>query len=303
MVEERLTRGDYASADALLIDALHALNELEDRSDALRASISARRARAGQGLGMPLDLGQFLRGARAQSSPVAMKFPKISLKAVFVLTALAALPSACSYQLRDFRRTVGPFEQAVGRRIQGSGDGKGALLGRFGVHHLYLGHSSLDDAQLAALRPRLETLPNLSALDLSQTRITDAGLSELSGLAGLRTLILYNNALSAPAVAKLQSALPDCKVFYLDLSPAEVDAIKAIQRLGGTVTQVELAGSRIGVDVEFVQPQITDADLPAITSAIQTFANVRSIEVHGAAISPAGLAQLRQAFPQTQLHP
>jgi hypothetical protein len=232
-----------------------------------------------------------------------MKLPQISLKALFVFTALAALPSACIYQLRDFRRTVSPFEQAVGRQIQGSGDGKGALLGRFGVHHLYLGRSSLDDAQLAALRPRMEALPNLSALDLSQTRITDAGLPELYGLARLRTLILYSSALSAPAVAKLQSALPGCRILYLDLSRAEVDAIKAIQRLGGTVTQVELEGGRMGVDVDLSHTQITDADLPAITSAIQAFANVRGIGVQGAGLSPAGVAQLRQAFPQGQLTP
>jgi hypothetical protein len=232
-----------------------------------------------------------------------MKLPQISLKALFVVTAFAALPSACIYQVRDFRRTVSPFEQAVGRQIQGSGDGKGEFMGRFGVHRLYLGRSRLDDTQLATLRARLEALPSLETLDLSQTRITDAGLNELYGLARLQRLILYSNALSAPAVNKLRSELPDCKILYRDLSPAELNAIKAIQRLGGTVTQVELDGGRMGADVELGQAQITDADLPAITSAMQALANVRSIGLRGAGLSPAGVAQLRQAFPQAQLFP
>lgn len=232
-----------------------------------------------------------------------MKLPQLSLKAVFVFMLLAALPSACVYQLRDFRRTVEPFEQATGRPIRGSGDGMSEFLGRFGLSHLYLGRSQLDNAQLAALRPRLQGLPGLSALDLSQTRITDAGLAELYGLTRLRTLILYHNAVSASAVAKLQGALPDCRILYQELSPAEVGAIKAIQRLGGSVTQVEVEGGAVAVDVELSRTQITDADLPAIIGAIQAFSQVRAIGVRGAGFSPAGLAQLRSAFPQAQIAP
>lgn len=64
LVEERMSGGDYPSADALLIDALHALNELEARHAELHASLAARRAKAGKGLGVPLDLEQFLQAAR-----------------------------------------------------------------------------------------------------------------------------------------------------------------------------------------------------------------------------------------------
>ncbi|MFO0899446.1 MAG: type II toxin-antitoxin system ParD family antitoxin [Pirellulales bacterium] len=64
LVQERLAQGDYPTADALLIDALLALRELEAKRAELQAAVSDRRERAGKGVSLPLDLDSFLQTAR-----------------------------------------------------------------------------------------------------------------------------------------------------------------------------------------------------------------------------------------------
>jgi putative addiction module CopG family antidote len=64
LVQERLASGAYPTAEALLIEALRALDELEAQQAELQRSVAARRARAQQGLAQPFDLPQFLEEAR-----------------------------------------------------------------------------------------------------------------------------------------------------------------------------------------------------------------------------------------------
>jgi hypothetical protein len=72
---------------------------------------------------------------------------------------------------------------------------------------LDLNDSKITDAGLV----QLTGLIRLKALYLVNTRITDAGLAELTGLTQLRLLILgYNPQITDEGEAKLQHALPNC---------------------------------------------------------------------------------------------
>jgi len=69
----------------------------------------------------------------------------------------------------------------------------------------------ISDAELSAL-VQLKGLASLQALDLSGTRITDAGLASLKGLRQLQTLVLNGTRVTDAGVADLRRALPGLKI-------------------------------------------------------------------------------------------
>jgi hypothetical protein len=54
----------------------------------------------------------------------------------------------------------------------------------------------------------------LTALDLSYTVVSDAGLKELQGLQQLTTLNLYLTAVTDAGLKELQKALPGCRIIH-----------------------------------------------------------------------------------------
>ncbi len=58
----------------------------------------------------------------------------------------------------------------------------------------------------------LNGFSRLEELQLDNTQITDAGLEHVGNLTQLRTLSLVNSEVTAAGVAKLQQALPNCKI-------------------------------------------------------------------------------------------
>ena len=60
----------------------------------------------------------------------------------------------------------------------------------------------------------------LRTLDLSGTRVTDAGLVHLGRLSRLRMLQLTGTTVTAAGVKKLQKALPKCRIIRVDASPS-----------------------------------------------------------------------------------
>ena len=63
-VDERMAAGGYSSADALLLNALRALDELERRHRELREEVQRRVAKAGQGQSAPLDVDALMAEGR-----------------------------------------------------------------------------------------------------------------------------------------------------------------------------------------------------------------------------------------------
>ena len=60
--------------------------------------------------------------------------------------------------------------------------------------------------------PHICQLKHLARLSLSGTKITDAGLDTLAKIATLENLDLGGTKVTAAGVAKLQAALPKCKI-------------------------------------------------------------------------------------------
>lgn len=62
-------------------------------------------------------------------------------------------------------------------------------------------------------------LKNMQALNLSYTKLTDAGLKELAGLKSLRWLSLHRTRVTAAGIAALQRELPPCKIITSEDRP------------------------------------------------------------------------------------
>jgi hypothetical protein len=75
---------------------------------------------------------------------------------------------------------------------------------------LALGETEVSDAGLVHLR----RLANLALLDLNHTQITDQGLPSLTELEQLQILQLVGTRVTEEGVAKLQRALPTCRIMY-----------------------------------------------------------------------------------------
>lgn len=58
----------------------------------------------------------------------------------------------------------------------------------------------------------LKNLIELQSLDISYTDVTDVGAENLMGLNQLNELNLYHTQVTDEGVAKLQRALPKCKI-------------------------------------------------------------------------------------------
>jgi hypothetical protein len=60
----------------------------------------------------------------------------------------------------------------------------------------------------------LAELPQLKDIDLNGANITDAGLKHLEGVSNLKIVTLNSTKVTDIGVAKLQKALPNCKIEY-----------------------------------------------------------------------------------------
>ena len=63
-------------------------------------------------------------------------------------------------------------------------------------------------------------------LDLQQTAVADAGLAAVQKMANLKQVGLYGTKVTAAGVAKLQAALPNCKIEVDPAVQAELDKMK-----------------------------------------------------------------------------
>ena len=76
------------------------------------------------------------------------------------------------------------------------------------LRQLRLGGTQITDAGLEYLHD----LNQLRGLDLGGTKVTNAGLVHLEGLNELQVLMLEGTHVTSEGVAKLQKALPNCKI-------------------------------------------------------------------------------------------
>lgn len=77
------------------------------------------------------------------------------------------------------------------------------------LHSLYLRGDQVTDAGMV----HLKGLKQLQVLNLNGTQVTDSGLEQLRELTQLKILWLTDTQVTYAGVAKLQTALPNCKIY------------------------------------------------------------------------------------------
>lgn len=134
---------------------------------------------------------------------------------VVILCLIAMIPISCALRvgcaMHEFRQASRPFEELGG---YASGPEMGPLGGAAGITVVRLDGTETDDHDLERLRSHLESLPNLRALLLSETNITNDGLRHLAGLSQLEELEVHKTAVTADGIASLKAKLPQCKVAF-----------------------------------------------------------------------------------------
>ena len=128
------------------------------------------------------------------------------------------------------------------------------------VVEAYLGRTTITDDDLAAL----ESVPTLETLDISDTRITDAGLRHIAMLRNLKSLSLTNGATTWTAHHRTSNG-------YI------LSTVISFQDSRGRTVEAR-------DDVPSYQPRITDAGL----GYLGTLTNLESLDLEG-----TGIAKLR----------
>ena len=137
----------------------------------------------------------------------------------------------------------------------------------------------------------LKGLTNLRWLDLGDTNVTDAGLVHLKGLTKLERLDLWSTKVSATGFKELQKALPNCQIrvsaaVRYDLPPGEkLKAVIDIEKLGGSVRLDEKRPGKPVVRVDLNDTEVTDAGLVHL----KELANLEQLFLGGRNITDAGL--------------
>ncbi|HEY3967373.1 MAG TPA: hypothetical protein VGM05_22625 [Planctomycetaceae bacterium] len=141
--------------------------------------------------------------------------------------------------------------------------------------------------------------PRVISLTLDGTRITDAGLSHLRGMAHLRTLSLAATEIS-DAGAQMLKDVPSLR--HLDLrrtrltnsSLAPLVALRQLELLNLSGTLVDGAGLTCLSKLPNLKALILD-DLPlndGDVAALGTITSLRDVQLHGTQITAAGLAHM-----------
>ena len=81
-----------------------------------------------------------------------------------------------------------------------------------GLESIHLRGTGTGDNDLALLEEELGNLPNLYALDLGDTQITDSGLRHLSHLHQVRVIHLDGTLVTPHRVEELRRSLPKCEI-------------------------------------------------------------------------------------------
>lgn len=122
------------------------------------------------------------------------------------------------------------------------------------------------------------------SLDLSLSRVTDAGLAPLGRATGLRELDLFGTSVGDEGLAHL-AGLAELRALYLESTRVGDAGLAHLARLRG-LEALALSGTRI-----------TDAGLVHL----KDLAGLRALDVSWTAVSEAGIEDLRRARPGIEI--
>ena len=117
-------------------------------------------------------------------------------------------PSPDPVSPADEKLIVDPFVEKAVRESLEKPEGEITEADLAKVPYLNLSNTKITDAGLK----EMAKFKNLKILDLSSTQITDAGLKELAKLQNLGILELYSTKITGVGVAELKKALPGSNI-------------------------------------------------------------------------------------------
>ncbi len=163
---------------------------------------------------------------------------------------------------------------------------------------------SIDDNGLAVVA----ALPELTSLDLSETKITDKGIAHLEGLTGLTTLNLKGTRLTDKGLAHLQG-LTRLNYLTLDGTACSSDGLKYLKNMNQLIV-LSLAFTKVGdegLEVFRNMPFLSNLALGATRISDVGLVEVKGLKklfalfICGTQVTPAGLAELNNMPNLTQL--
>ena len=147
------------------------------------------------------------------------------------------------------------------------------LRGLKKLRKLNLLGTDVSDAGLA----HLSGLRELEELNIYRTRVTNAGLSHLKGLPRLGLVDLRYSRVTGSGVESLRAALPDCRVEFLDVSPASQRAGAA--KLSGKGADAVAKWVRsIGGSAKTENGVVQEISLAATSASDVDIANIEGLD-------------------------
>jgi serine/threonine protein kinase/Leucine-rich repeat (LRR) protein len=178
-----------------------------------------------------------------------------------------------------------------------------------------LTHLSLSARTTDAGLAHFKDCKNLVELGLNDTQVTDDGVEHIIGLDKLTALSLKGTKVTAEGVAKIQKALPGCKIARDGGVSEPVSADRAaaewVLSLGGKVKITDAAGEKevaaakelpgaftlTRIDLSDTE-KLTDADLDRLTG----LAGLTHLHLDRTPITDAGLARIKHLTGLVRLH-
>jgi uncharacterized protein YjbI with pentapeptide repeats len=180
----------------------------------------------------------------------------------------------------SYRGAAAPIE-ALGGHVDGY-----AESGVAGVVFVGFGRTGTDltDADLEKLRKHLDKLPNLGGLDLSYTKVTDAGLDHLKGMVNLEKLYLRDIQVTDAGLERLQG-LPNLSALRLggtQVTDAGLQHLKGLEKLE---------------ELDLNRTRVSDAGL----RHLEGLTNLKSLLLWHTEVTRQGAAGLQQALPDCKI--
>ena len=203
----------------------------------------------------------------------------VTANAAFLAVCLGLLMSGCSSAVEDDTKAEEALKALGGTAFLRDRGGEGNITS------LSFGAAKDTDAALKAARQELEGLKKLSRLDLTQSKVTDAGLKEIAGLKNLHFLLLAGTKVTDAGLKELAG--------LKNLQELDLDEVAEITDAG--LKELAVLENLQSLNLRFTN--VTDAGLKELAG----LKNLLRVYCSGSHVTDAGEKQLRSALPKCEI--